>query len=705
MDKIYRQLIGLFFIFIISILFFSCGKEINLGKTEIVDPNPDRVIKTEKWGAVAKNQICIILEKDNDKSDAESIAEETEGEVIGFMEYINLFQIEYNLKTEEDYASVIDKLTKKEEVVTAFPNRLLELRGSGNSCNPLDDPIYKDLPSELGDALKTCGIREAWDIIKSSGAELNEVNAGVIDDGFGMRNSETKGIPGITPLEEGRDTSRGKHNHSNMVVNIIGANSVNGGVTGYASVLGDKLKIKTSNLFTTESKSETEYNPKDPTQYLDDKGRSFTLASLQRIQEQVENGSKIINCSYGPMALHSSNEPEAKAHRLFLENLAREHPDVLLIAAAPSGDGIVNGKNDYWGQKLPNLITVGGVSNDGEKIVSAEQGEDGEITLAAPSGIMYDEGDSYGYTTSSCTPQVTSAAILIKSLNPELTASEIKKILIETAGKTVNGKPYPGNYGAGMLRIDDAVLKVINDIRKKEGLKPLTKEELQDLRKINLSSEGGPVDFNVIANIPGVSKNGTEVTIEITGTDYSLAGDKTKSLASPGDVSWSVSLKDKTSRITVRVIRTDTEACAYILLGGTPTADEIAGEWSGNIWYDDFRFKKTYWSGLFEEAYQELKGSKRNAGMKLTKITEELMSGKISYMVFTSEALSSSFSPEVKMNYIDGNLKAEFDSPDSPSRITYDLTITRTDNGLLCKGRWENTDGAEYTKGVIEMTK
>lgn len=691
----------------IAMLFiFSCGgNKTNLGKVEFTEPIPDKNIKTEKFGEIASNQICVILKEDLKKSDAENIAKEFGGEVSGYMEFINLYQIKSDINSESDLINAVEKISGKDGVLQVFPNGAIELRGGGSSCNPLDDPVYKDLPDDYGDALSTSGLREAWDIISASGIKLNKVTAGIIDDNFGIRNSETNNNTNIKPIEPIRDTARGKHHHSNMIANIIGANPDNGGVTGYASILEEKLQINTSNLFHYGNRTEVEYKQDDFTQYKDKTGKSYTLSSLRMLQEQVESGAKIINCSYGPITLSNSTEPEAKAHRIFLEKLAKEHPDVLIVAAAPNGDGELNGKNDYWGHKLPNLITVGGVSNNGEMIVSPIVGGDAEITLSAPAGIVYDEGNCFGKSTSSCAPQITGAAILLKSINPKLTAAEIKKILTETAGKTVNGKPYPDKYGAGMLRIDDAVLKVINDIRKEEGLPPFSKESLLNLRKIILSSEGGPADYKVIANIPAVSEKGTEVSIEVTGSDYALSGDKIKKISSAGNVSWDITLKDLKSRITVTVKRLDTESCSYIVLGGTPLIYEIQGEWSGEIWYDEVVMDRRGFKSIIVDAFEELKGTKRSAILNVTKSGDETLKGRISYMVFGEEALTSAPSKEVIFNYIDGNLTTEFSYPGSGERITYEIKVSRTDSGFSCIGNWKSGKGAEYVSGIIELKK
>jgi subtilisin family serine protease len=82
-------------------------------------------------------------------------------------------------------------------------------------------------------------------------------------------------------------------------------------------------------------------------------------------------------------------------------------------------------------------------------------------------------GNSYEGGTSAATPQVSAAAALLLSLNPDLSAAEIKQILSDTA------RPGPAEVGGKILAVDQAVLKVINQQRDSMGLPAVTGEELE----------------------------------------------------------------------------------------------------------------------------------------------------------------------------------------------------------------------------------
>lgn len=71
---------------------------------------------------------------------------------------------------------------------------------------------------------------------------------------------------------------------------------------------------------------------------------------------------------------------------------------------------------------------------------------------------------------------------LLRALNPELNAAQLKAILVETAAPGVTNEatpgqpspldqsvPIPEGRGAGVLRVDQAALRVVKDLRQSKG--------------------------------------------------------------------------------------------------------------------------------------------------------------------------------------------------------------------------------------------
>ncbi|MCL5291472.1 MAG: S8 family serine peptidase [Actinobacteria bacterium] len=311
------------------------------------------------------------------------------------------------------------------------------------------------------------------------------------------------------------------------------------------------------------------------------------------MKKLVESGAKVINGSFGPEKPDASNAWQSTAYRKFLEKMAKDHPDVIFVAAAGNEDGGLDGSNySIGGHKLPNLITVGALKNDGKKADFSNYATgDGEISISAPGvdmvlGVGPDGKAVKASGTSFASPQVAAAAALIKSIDPDITASEIKEILQKTAARAVpSGNQtirIPANMGGGVLRVDAAVLEAINRVREKQGLKRLEKADLLGMGKISLSAEGGPTDFKVTVSLKTVGDEGTEVKVELQG-EGAIGGDLTKTLESPGSLTWDVTrIQDRPC--TIKATRLDTGAWAYVDLAVVPVSQTPRNIFnSGNV--------------------------------------------------------------------------------------------------------------------------
>jgi len=362
-------------------------------------------------------------------------------------------------------------------------------------------------------------------------------------------------------------------------MNIIAANPDNGGVTGIASEpLQDKLTVSMVNKNAFGNNA---------------------LGDLLALNESVNKGNKIICCSWG----NTHADPNTvKAFKSFFEKMARDHPDVLFVCSAGNDGEVVDGNRRFpSGLNLPNMITVGNVMNDGSR-TAGQRDADGletsksnmasanfEVTLAAPGEQAVKGFDNQGNLqnnnggTSMATPQVTAAAALIGALNPKLNAGEIKGILAETARTTldIDGKKLaaPPELGGRILAIDEAVLKVINDLRAEKRLGPLSMEEAIGRARVGLvarNDSASPQEWKVTAEILSVSDAGTDVTIELQG-EGAVGGDRKQHLSQPGNLIWDVTAKGSA---TVVVKRLDTMGCSRVVLPDLALpAQGLSGKW------------------------------------------------------------------------------------------------------------------------------
>jgi len=589
--------------------FLGGGDAESLGAASYTPPTPADLVETEAWGRVPINQMGVVLLEGKDRGDAERLATELGGTVVGEMEYINLYQLQVPATSETELSALIDRAATTEGVELAFPNQetFADEEIWGVRTTPLDDPVYG---GDNGKPYNMIGVQRAWDLIRGSGRDLTQVQVGVVDDGLYKGQQEFDGKSTIaggeagdelgapTKDDAGNDDVYGSH--GTAVAGIIGANPDNGGQTGVASVLGDKLKVVSTNIWGPKYGVNTPVapDPNDPTQHTFSDG-TYSIGDLQALKYQVEHGSTVINCSWGNSNAHPS---VAAAYKKFFEKMAAEKPDVIFVCSAGNDGKALDGKKRFpSGLNLPNMITVGCLDNDGSKIdYSNTIGQDFEVTLGAPghrvvSGVDPTTGEVSNMNggTSFATPQVTATAAMMKSLNPKLTAAQIKDILTQTAapGVTDDEKqmsvPFPHDQlGAGVLSTDFAIAKVIYDLKNPSAAgKPtdratlekfLTEMQNQGVIDAVAVTTDDPDSYTVRGIVKALGDKGADVSITLSGQG-AISGTTTQKLDAPGEVTWGVTVADESATITVR--RGDNGAASIITIENI----DLNGHWSGTF--------------------------------------------------------------------------------------------------------------------------
>jgi len=218
-------------------------------------------------------------------------------------------------------------------------------------------------------------------------------------------------------------------------------------------------------------------------------GTSFSLrATEQMFNYCIDNGADIISCSWGttdpafnlnPM----KEEAIAKAARegrngkgcviiyavgnddLDFVSFYSAHPDVIAVAATTSQDQHASYSN------RGREVTISAPSNGDWPITAGrawwDQGlswETGEFRFWRDGVSRGENYKHFGGTSSSC-PLVAGICALILSVNPDLTAKEVKEIIQLTADKIGQPSEYTNGhslkYGAGRINADRAVAEAI----------------------------------------------------------------------------------------------------------------------------------------------------------------------------------------------------------------------------------------------------
>lgn len=204
--------------------------------------------------------------------------------------------------------------------------------------------------------------------------------------------------------------------------------------------------------------------PEEPTV---EQARIDSAATVEMVQYFADNGSRVVNMSWGgslagvESALEQNNAggtPEERkklARKIFnigvraLENAMAETPEILYVTSAGNADNDVKFEEFVpSGFDLDNMIVVGAVDQAGEETGFTSFGNVDcyasgyEVLSYVPGGEQMPLSG-----TSQASPQVTNLAAKILAIKPDLTPTEVKDLILE---------------GCDDKQIGDRTIKLIN---------------------------------------------------------------------------------------------------------------------------------------------------------------------------------------------------------------------------------------------------
>jgi len=428
-----------------------------LGRGTFKPPSPENLISTSQWGEVPANQIIVVARKGCSHCFVDDLANRLNGHIVGYIDFIRLYQIEIPGKNERDLIEALSLAEQDPNILLAFPHQEIFLDNS-----PLEDPIYSN---ERSRSYQIVGVQQSWDAISSSGLPLSKTKIGVIDDGLFKGYGEFDGVVRINTKSNGSLLKKPSSDypiagsHGTGIMNILAADPDNGGLVGIASEpLRDNLSVTMINMQSPiYSKS----------------GDSWYLGYMLALS-QAGIGSDILSFSWGnseadPGAVMESEE--------FFKEWADAYPDHLFVCSAGNDGKALDGSRRFpYAYNLPNVITVGCINNDGTVQKDSNRiSENFEVTIGVPGDQVVwgkdDKGrvEDSGGETSMSVPFVTATAALVRSLDPSMNASAIKSLLVKTARTSIdvegNQVLAPQEVGGRILAIDLAVQEVIANLR------------------------------------------------------------------------------------------------------------------------------------------------------------------------------------------------------------------------------------------------
>lgn len=521
----------------------------------------DALVATETWGLVPADQVVVVLEGG---ADIEVVAGSLDARVVGEIPSIALFQLQTGGATATDLDEALATAAGVDGVELAFPNvQVVPL----DACDPLADPAYE---GSLGDPYRQIGLHGGWDVLRAAGIRPADVRVGVVDSRVTTANGELDGPAAVVPLEAGDvTTDADPGSHGTGVTQVIAATADNGGVAGVASVLGDAMTVSVTDIYRGDARPDVpaeEADPDDPTVYVTD-GVAHTVNALVAIQRQVDAGATIINASFGPIRPDPAFASLAAAYHRYLARLAEEHPEVIVVAAAGNEGTALDGHNyGIQGHRLSNLLTVGAIDASGADASFTNPATgDGEVSLMAPGVDVPVSTDGGAAVTSSgtsfSTPMVAGAAALLRAVDPSLTAAEIKQVLVDTAQARAGGPP--------VLRVDEAVLRVVNAERERASQPLLNLDDVARLVDVDVATTRvSAVAYTVTATLDATAAEGTGVGITEDGPG-SVEGPTTKGLGAPGSVVFPYAFPSVPGTASITVTRLDNQSCRTVTLTTT----------------------------------------------------------------------------------------------------------------------------------------
>lgn len=375
----------------------------------------------------------------------------------------------------------------------------------------------------------------AWEETKGS----KDVKVAVIDSGIDYQHED---------LSENVDASLGYDffdedsdpmdtlGHGTHVAGIIGSQTNN--EVGVAGVNWDVTMV--------------------PIRVFGSSGIADVSVMIEAINYATQKGFPIINFSVGSLG-YSSAEEEA----------IKNYPGLFVAAAGNYGADTTNQPFYPASLDIPNIISVG--NSDGRVRFSSSNYSKTGVDLFAPGTLVYSTVPGSGYLyksgTSMATPHVTGSAALALSLNPDLSADELKKLILNSVDSF---------YELSDLCVTGGRLNTSNVVR------PLTGKITASNISLSLNSEWSDEIAKEMCHVQWINQSGEDLTDQVVvlknEVDTSNFGDYEVVFASPD-------LTDQIS-VTVTIPR-----LRELTLGKEEATIDIGSAWNSAIAIDTFQVK------------------------------------------------------------------------------------------------------------------
>jgi hypothetical protein len=375
----------------------------------------------------------------------DSIAKELKTKLVGQVPSFGIYQIQTDSKTIEELNAKGEEFSRIGQIQAVTYNLILQSSIAGsNSCPPCsctDDVcnLNPALPKACSQVYENICYQAMCVLMDRVTREnkLNKVKVGLIDKGIDLSwvnqfdNLNYYSMDGTRNFQ----FSNTDNWHGTRVAGIIAADNFDGSINGIASrALGDKLEMAISINYLPEAKM---LPPGLHGKKLLGTFHVFENA-VCAVRQKIEivNISQTNACKFTKIDKLIFFFDWAKILEQMMEILQDR---LLFILSAPNREIELTDENYPLAKGYPNVIMVGGAT--AADPMKRRSGKDGsaygnKIDISAPSDniLIVDPQENVMEMThgnSIAAPMVTSLAVILKSIKPDLKPSEIKKYIKE----------------------------------------------------------------------------------------------------------------------------------------------------------------------------------------------------------------------------------------------------------------------------------